>query len=187
MRGATGKGLHSDAAPDGADRTLVWPDGSIYRITRSSADTGGELLAMECELPAHGWAPHSHVHPCLTEEYHVLEGSLDILVGSDWHNLTAGESASVPPGTVHTFRVGGSSVRVRNVHRPALDFESYIKRLCSAANERDLGDLSGFRALLYIAVLVREFPQHSRAPGLLLNAAVPALAGLGRMLGFRTS
>jgi len=40
------------------DRTLVWPDGSIYRITRSSADTGGELLEMEWELRANGW-PHN--------------------------------------------------------------------------------------------------------------------------------
>jgi mannose-6-phosphate isomerase-like protein (cupin superfamily) len=101
-----------------ADRTLVWPDGSIYRITRSSADTGGELLEMEWELPAHGWAPQPYVHPRLTEEYHVLEGSLDSLVGSEWRKLTAGDAASVPPGTVHTFRVGGGSVRVRNVHRP---------------------------------------------------------------------
>ncbi len=169
------------------DRTLVWPDGSIYRITRSSADTGGELLEMEWELPAHGWAPQPHVHPRLTEEYQVLEGSLDVLVGSEWRTLTAGGAASVPPGTVHTFWVGGSPVRVRNVHRPSLDFEPHIKRLCSAANQRKLGDLSGFRALLYIAVLVREFPLHSRAPGRLLNLAVPPLAALGRLLGFRTT
>ena len=169
------------------DRTLVWPDGSIYRITRSSADTGGELLEMEWELPAHGWAPQPHVHPRLTEEYQVLEGSLDVLVGREWRTLTTGDAASVPPGTVHTFRAGGSPVRVRNVHRPSLDFEPHIKRLCSAANQRKLGDLSGFRALLYIAVLVREFPLHSRAPGRLLNLAVPALAALGRLLGFRTT
>lgn len=170
-----------------AARTLEWPDGSIFRITRSSADTGGELLEMELELPAHGWAPRPHVHPQLTEQYQVLQGSLDVLVGSEWRTLAAGEGASVPPGTVHTFRVGDSPVRVRNVHRPALDFEPYIKRLCSAANQRSLADLSGFRALLYIAVLVREFPLHSRAPGRLLNIAVPLLAGLGGLLGFRTS
>lgn len=141
-----------------ADRTLVWPDGSIYTITRASADTGGGLLEMVWELPAHGWAPQPHVHPRLTEEYEVLEGSLEILLGSEWRSLAAGGGASVAPGTVHTFRVGASPVRVRNVHRPALDFEPYIKRLCTAANQRSLGDLSGFRALLYIAVLVREFP-----------------------------
>lgn len=172
---------------DDADRTLEWPDGSVYRITRSSADTGGELLEMEWKLPAHGWAPQPHVHPRLTEEYQVLEGSWDVLVGSEWRNLTTGDTASVPPGTVHTFRIGDSLVRVRNVHRPALDFEPYIKRLCRAANQHNLGDLSGLRALLYIAVLVREFPQHSRAPGRLLNAAVPALAAVGRLLGLRTT
>jgi mannose-6-phosphate isomerase-like protein (cupin superfamily) len=169
------------------DRTLVWPDGSIYRITRSSTDTDGELLEMEWELPANGWAPQPHIHPRLTEEYEVVDGSLDVLIGSEWRTLIAGEAASVSPAMVHTFRVGGDPVRVRNVHRPALDFESYIKRLCSAANQRNLGDLSGIRARLYIAVLVREYPLHSRAPGRVLNAAVPALAAVERFLGLRTT
>jgi hypothetical protein len=53
----------------------VWPDGSIYRIIRF-ANTGGQLLEMEWELPAHSWAPQSHVRPRLTEEYEVLDGSL---------------------------------------------------------------------------------------------------------------
>jgi mannose-6-phosphate isomerase-like protein (cupin superfamily) len=169
------------------DDTLLWPDGSIYRITRSSADTGGELLEMELELPAHGWAPQPHVHPQLTEEYRVLEGSFDVLVGTDWRTLKAGDSASVQAGTVHTFRAGSSPVRVANIHRPALDFEPYIRRLCSAANERNLGDLSGVRALLYVAVLLHEFPLHSRAPRRVLNAAVPGLAAVGRTLGLQTS
>ena len=168
------------------DRTLRWPDGSIFRITRSSADTDGELLEMELELPPHGWAPQPHVHPRLTEEYEVLEGSFDVLLGSDWRTLTAGDAATVPPGAVHTFRTGDSAVRARNVHRPAIDFEPYIKRLCNAANEHDLGDLTGLRALLCIAVLVREFPLHSRAPSRLLNAAVPAVALVGRAIGFRS-
>ena len=169
------------------DRKLIWPDGSIYKITRSSADTGGGLLEMEWELPANGWAPRLHVHPRLTEEYEVLEGSFDVCVGTEWRTLSAGDTASVPPGIVHTFRVGGGSVRIRNTHRPPLDFEPYLRQLCKAANQADLGDLSGIRALFYTAVLVQEFPQHSRAPGRMLNAAVPALAGLGRLLGCRTS
>ena len=89
-------------------------------------------------------------------------------------------------GTVHTFRVGAGPVRVRNVHRPALDFEPYIKRLCSAANKGNLGDLSDIRALLYIAGLMREYPLHSRAPGRVPNAAVPVLAALRRLLGLPT-
>jgi hypothetical protein len=80
------------------------------------------------------------------------------LLGDGWRTLKQGESASVPPGTVHTFRVGAGPVRVRNVPRPALDFEPYITKLCRTANERHLGDLSGLRSLLYIAMLVNEYP-----------------------------
>ena len=72
---------------------------------------------MEWELPAHGWAPQHHVHPRLTEEYEVLEGPLEVLVGSEWRTLTAGDADSAPPQTEQTFRVGGGPVRVRNVHR----------------------------------------------------------------------
>jgi hypothetical protein len=117
----------------------------------------------------------------------VLDGSLDVLIASEWRTLTAGEAASVPAGTVHAFRVGLDPVRVRTMNRPALDFEPYITPPCAAANQRNLGDLTGVRALLYIAVLVREFPLHSRAPGRALNASVPALAAAGRLLNLRTT
>jgi hypothetical protein len=56
-------------------------------------------------------------------------------------------------------RVGAGPARVRNVHRPAVDFEPDIRKLCRTANERHLGDLSGLRSLLYVAMLVNEYPQ----------------------------
>ena len=75
--------------------------------------------------------PQPHVHPRLTEEYEVLDGSLDVLLGSEWRALTASDAASVPPGTAHTFRVGAGPVRVRNMHRPALT-SSPISSACAA-------------------------------------------------------
>ena len=89
------------------------------------------------------------------------------------------------PGEVHTFRVGADPVRVRNVHRPALDFEPYIRALCRTANERRLGDLGGVRALLYTARLIDQYPRHSRAAGRTLNAAVPVLAALAWVFHLR--
>ena len=72
------------------------------------------------------------------------------------------------------------------MHRPARDFEPYIRALCATANARDLGDLTGPRALLYIAMLVHEFPQHSRAAGRTLNLAAAPLATLARAVGLTT-
>jgi hypothetical protein len=67
----------------------------------------------------------------------------------------------------------------------ARDFEPYIRRLCRTANERSLGDLRNLRSLLYIAMLVDEYPEHSRAAGRLLNAMAPHLAALARLLRLR--
>ena len=47
------------------------------------------------------------------------------------------------------------------VHRPANDFEPYIRALCRTANARRLGDLRGPRSLLYIALLVDRYPNHA--------------------------
>ena len=71
------------------------------------------------------------------------------------------------------------------MHRPACDFEPYIRALCATANARDLGDLGGPRALLYIAMLVDEFPEHSRAAGRALNCHRSLLATLARLLRLR--
>ena len=164
---------------------LIWPDGTIYTITRSTRDTDGALLEMEWQLPARGWSPQPNVHPHLTEHYTVLDGELELLINRSWRHLRPGDHASIAPGTIHTFRVGAAPARVRNVHRPACDFEPYIRALCATANARDLGDLSGARALLYIALLVDEFPEHSRAAGRALNLAAGPFATLARLLGLR--
>jgi mannose-6-phosphate isomerase-like protein (cupin superfamily) len=166
---------------------LVWPDGTIYEIVRSTASTAGALLEMRWHLPAGGWAPQAHVHPNLSEDYEVLTGSLDLLQHGRWQKLAPGDAASIAPGTAHTFRVADGPAVVRNVHRPALDFEPYIRRLCAAANQHALGDLTGLRSLLQIAVLVYAFPRHSQAENAALNAAVPALAAIGRLLGYRAN
>jgi mannose-6-phosphate isomerase-like protein (cupin superfamily) len=113
---------------------LAWPDGTIYTITRSSGDTDGALFEMEWQLPAGAWSPQPHVHPHLTEEYEVLDGGLELLINRSWRRLRPGDRATVAAGTVHTFRVGTAPARVRNVHRPACDFEPYIRALCATAN-----------------------------------------------------
>jgi uncharacterized cupin superfamily protein len=64
----------------------------------------GEGLGSSTPCPS---SPH--------EEYEVLEGSLDVLIGGEWRTLTAGEAASVPAGMVHTFRG-----RLLNAAVPAL-------------------------------------------------------------------
>jgi hypothetical protein len=102
-----------------------------------------------------------------------------------WKTLQQGESAVVPRGALHTFRVGNAPAKVRNVHKPALDFEPYIRTLNATFNERGLGKGKGVRALLYTVLVLRRYPESSKAPNALLQGALPALAAVARVLRMR--
>jgi len=164
------------------------PDGSVYAVTSAAADSGRELVEMEFVLPPGSVAPPPHVHAGLTEEYEVTEGSLDVMVGPEWTTLTPGQSASVPPDTLHTFRNrSGATVRVRNVHRPPARFEDYIEHICKLAHARGIKGARDPRLPIYLSMLMLEYPE-TLAPGRTRERLViRALAGLGRILRFSTA
>jgi quercetin dioxygenase-like cupin family protein len=82
------------------------PDGlGEYLVVRSHEETGGEYVEMEWTLPATSFAPPPHRHPTQTESYEILAGSLDVMIDGEWQHLATGESATVPVGANHTFRL----------------------------------------------------------------------------------
>src|SRR5215467_14202001 len=104
----------------GQERVLDFgPVGMWWEITKSTADTGGELFeAINVLAPGFG-GPALHIHPTAEESYAVASGTLDVCVGGGWRKLTAGESVTVPAGTPHTLKNdSGEEVRLVNVHRP---------------------------------------------------------------------
>ena len=114
------------------DDRFEMPDGSVYVIRHPEAESGGEFVEIEFILPGDCVAPPPHVHPHQVEEYEVIEGSLEVMVDGDWSTYRQGELASVPVGSLHTFRnPTGGPIRLRNVHRPAMGFEDFIESTCA--------------------------------------------------------
>ena len=114
--------------PKAGDR-YVMPDGlGEYLVVRSNEETNGEFVEMEWTFPADAFAPPPHRHPTQVESYEVLEGAFEVMVDGEWQRLEAGQSASVPPDTNHTFRLAGEQVRVRNFHRAGGRFDEFIER-----------------------------------------------------------
>jgi quercetin dioxygenase-like cupin family protein len=113
-----------------AGRRYEFPDGSLYDIVVSAGDTDGTRSEMRVTLPPNPVPPPPHIHPEQEETWTVIEGSLEALTGRDWHPLAAGQSLTIPPGTVHAFRNrSGENVSFRVVHTPALAIERYVDRL----------------------------------------------------------
>jgi cupin domain len=88
----------------------------------------------------------------LVEEYEVIEGSFDVMLDGDWRTLGPGESASVPEGTLHTFKNrSGDVVRVHNVHRPAARFEDYIEHIHRLMQARGITKAKDPRIPVYLS------------------------------------
>ena len=164
------------------------PDGSVYAVLKTSAETGGEFVEMEFVLPPGCIPPPPHIHSQGVKEYEVIEGSFDVTVEGRWSTLGPGESVSVPIGALHTFRnSSGSVVRVRNWHKPAMRFDEFIERMHTTLTEIGITRKRDPRVPLYLSTVMLEFPD-TLVPGR-KRELIPmkAFAWLGRRLLARRS
>lgn len=137
---------------------------------------------MEFLLQPRCLAPLPHVHPRTQREtFEVLEGAFELRRGRSWHRLEAGQTLTIQPGEVHTFRNRERvAARVRNVHDPAYSFERYIRRLHALVSERGFAGIAP-RAALYFAVLVHQH-RDTEVPAVSLRLPIALMATIGRML-----
>ena len=96
----------------------------------TTEESGGELLKVKSKLPAGSPGVPMHYHLAFTETFEVLEGHLDMCVGSKKNHivLSAGQSAFAPLYTPHRFWNGSDEpvVFVGEI-RPARQMEKSLK------------------------------------------------------------
>jgi mannose-6-phosphate isomerase-like protein (cupin superfamily) len=171
------------------DRQLDFHPGMPMRweITRSTTDTRGELFEATNWIDPGMTGPPVHVHPTADESYEVLEGALDVCVDGVWKTLRAGESATAPAGVPHTLRNATSEpVRIVNIHRPALQFESFFREMHALIGQGKIKRLPPKEpgSAIYVAMLFSKYPDEIRVvkPP---SPVFKALATVGRALGFK--
>ena len=161
------------------------PDGlGEYLLVHSHDETEGEYVEMEWWLPADAFAPPPHLHPAQTESYEVLEGSFEVMIDGAWQRLQTGESATVPVGASHTFRLVGEPVRVRNFHRPGGRFDEFIERQHRFVTSARFHGLKRPSTALAMAVAWDEHSDLLVPTNPALRAGVALLAPIGRARGY---
>jgi mannose-6-phosphate isomerase-like protein (cupin superfamily) len=189
--------MSSEATPGGepaatsasGDRQLDFHPGMEMRweITRSAADTAGELFEATNWIGPEMPGPPVHLHPTADESYEVIEGALDVCVDGEWRTLRAGESATSPAGVPHTLRNATKEpVRIVNIHRPALQFESFFREMHALIAQGKIKHLPPKepRSAIYVAMLFGKYPDEIRVvkPP---SGVFKTLALVGRALGFK--
>jgi mannose-6-phosphate isomerase-like protein (cupin superfamily) len=123
-----------------------------------------------------------HIHPDQEERFDIIEGSARFLIGDREVVLTAGQTAVVPPNTVHHWMaLGGQPVRVKAEYKPALDTGVLFYRLYGPLERSEIN-------LLQAMVIQREYrgavwPAYPHP--VLWKMLAMTLAPIGRLLGYK--
>lgn len=133
-------------------------------IRETAAETGGTLLAWELFLAPGGRVPSSHAHPEQEETFTVLDGSLSFRVGGRRLTVGAGETVTVPKGTVHSFaNRTREPVHVLVETRPALDMQALLATASAMAREQQHRG-RWLPNPLDLLLFMRDFRHEVRAP-----------------------
>lgn len=78
--------------------------GVHYRTILTSADTGGSMSITDCVTPP-GSGPPRHVHHDADETFVLLTGDMEIWLAGTRFTRGPGETAFIPRGAEHSFRI----------------------------------------------------------------------------------
>ncbi|NJL49055.1 MAG: cupin domain-containing protein [Leptolyngbyaceae cyanobacterium SM2_5_2] len=93
--------------PDQGELLQVIEDSLRVLITGEVSDNAYKMFELTGPQAS---GPPPHYHPW-SESYFVLEGEVDILVGSETVRATPGYSIAIPGGTVHTYRIASETAK----------------------------------------------------------------------------
>lgn len=158
-------------------------------LMKTGDDTGGERLEMlVTQEPTPARMP-AHLHPRQRETFTIRAGALTYVLGDRAASVArAGDIVTVEPGVPHSWwNEGPETVEMVGVIEPAGRWLDFMETIYGLTNEGKV-DGRGIPNPLQMAVVAWEFrrewvPTAVPAPVRLL--ALPVLAALGRLFGYR--
>ncbi len=112
--------------------TLDFPGAITLRILLSGNDTNGAQEVFE-DIVQPNIGPPRHIHEHQDETFFFLEGDFIAEIDGTLYEMSAGDVAFIPRGTVHAFKnVGSTAGRLRYIFTPALKMEKMFRAFHAA-------------------------------------------------------
>jgi quercetin dioxygenase-like cupin family protein len=128
----------------------------------------------------------AHTHPNLRERFQVLSGQVGFLIGEEEHVLGPGDTAEVPPQTLHDWwQLGDEEAQVVAEVEPGIRFVQMVGTMFGLARDGK-SDAKGLPKPLQLAVSMREFSDTiviASPPPAVQKLVFGLLAPLGRARG----
>jgi mannose-6-phosphate isomerase-like protein (cupin superfamily) len=164
--------------------------GERILFRKTSRETGGQAVVIECFVKPDGAVAAAHVHPSQEERFEVLSGSAGFRLGREKITAGPGERVTVPAGTAHKFwNAGDDELHFVCEVRPALQFEQLLETMFALAADGKT-NRKGMPNPLRLAVIARAHFDTVRLPfppAWMQRVGLALGAPLGRLLGFRAT
>jgi mannose-6-phosphate isomerase-like protein (cupin superfamily) len=156
-------------------------------LVESAEETGGARIVSDFAVEAGGFVPGGeHVHDHCAEHFEVRSGQITFVVDGEERTLSAGEQATVAPGSWHRWwNSGEGEVRIRVRVEPAMRFEEAILvvwGLCADGHTSADGVPSPLLGAL-LATRYRREMRYRKPPDALQRTLFPLLAAFARLRG----
>ncbi len=173
---------------DGLPRTIENPiSGERVTFLATAEETNGEYTRIRTEISAGGRGTVLHYHLAYTEEFTVLEGTLNMCVGrGNERVLRKGESVFVPLKTPHRFWNASSEPAVFEVEiRPSRSFEKALRAQSGLVADGRTNDKAVPKNLFELALIFELSESYITGLPLFLQTRLfGALARIARWRGY---
>jgi mannose-6-phosphate isomerase-like protein (cupin superfamily) len=174
---------------DSLPRTIENPlSGERVTFLATAEETNGEYVRIRNETSASAPGVVMHYHLTYTEAFEVLEGRLDMCVGTKENHLVLGEgeSAFVPLDTAHRFWNSSTEPVVFEVEiRPARNFEMALRAQFGLVEDGKTNEKAIPKNVLELALIYELSESYIVGMPLFLQKGIfGALARIARWRGY---
>ena len=116
--------------------TILLGPGDIYTLLATTAETGGDYIALEALEPPDGGLP-LHIHHNQVETFYILEGEMEMTLCDQVYEAKAGDYVHVSKGTPHRF-LNRSQTTAKMIFTfvPAGDIEEFFRESFKETTDR---------------------------------------------------
>ena len=162
--------------------------GQIMIFLKTSHETKGELLEIECFSPASDAKEPEHIHPYQENSFKIISGSCVFSVKGKEQIVGAGEEISIPKNVRHHFWNSGDTVaHYIQQFRPALHIDSFFETFFALSQDGKLND-KGIPNFFHASLIMLKHKNDIRVstpPWPIQLLTYWTLSPIGLLMGYR--
>jgi quercetin dioxygenase-like cupin family protein len=162
--------------------------GQVMIFLKTSAETNGELLQIECFSPPTFEREPEHIHPIQENSFKIISGSCIFCLHGKEQVVGPGQSIQIPANVAHHFWNAGDTVaHYIQEFKPALKIDCFFETFFALARDGKLNKkgIPNFFHVSIIGLAHKDEIRLTNPPWALQYIIYKILAPFGKLMGYR--